>query len=60
MKDLLVHEWKAIVLVGFLAALGGSFVYTLVNPLMSERVVDALAQPVESVRPRAPVHVAKR
>jgi hypothetical protein len=60
MKDLLVHEWKAILLVGFLAALGGSFVYTMLNPPMSERVVDAVAQPVETVRPPAQVHVAKR
>lgn len=60
MKDLLVHEWKAIVLVGFLAALGGAFIATLLNPPMSERVVDAVAQPVETVRPPVPVHVAKR
>ena len=59
MTDMLKHEWKGIALLAAVLVGAGFFVSTLVAPPWSERVLKAIAEQPQTVRPQMTHHVAR-
>jgi hypothetical protein len=56
MKNLLIHEWKGIAILAAFGVLAATFIATAVSPPWNERVLQAIAEQPDTVRPQPQPH----
>jgi len=59
-KDLLIHEWKGLALLAAFGVVAAAFIATAVKPPWNERVLQAIAERSETVRPQPNPHLAQK
>ncbi len=60
MTHIFKHEWKGLVLITGVLLGAGIFIATLVTPPWNERVLNAIAEQPQTVRPQTQNHIAQR
>lgn len=60
MTHILKHEWKGLALLAGLLVLVGVFLGTAATPPWNERVLSAMAEQPQTVRPQTHNHIAQK